>query len=135
MGYFSECAIEDRREERGPSYPSQRDTLQYFLEDLEAKLDELDAKLPHDPMDPYYDRYFCSDCITHYYENPGTVQDVLFCIREVTELIRAIDEEEKPPAIELTGQLLGQRTLRKEDMYEQMMTTFQTRKHWTRKAS
>ena len=69
MGYFSELAIEDHWEEREPSYPSRRETLQYFLEDLEAKLDELDAERPHDPMDPYYDRYFYSDCIIHYYEN------------------------------------------------------------------
>ena len=134
MGYFSERAIEDRWEEREPSYPSRIDTLQYFLEDLEAKLDELDAERPHNPMGPCYDQYFCSDCVTHYYENPGTVQDVLFCIREVTELIRSI-EEEKPPAIELTEQLPGQLTLRKDDMRDQMMTTIQTQKRWTRKAS
>ena len=118
MGYFSELAIEDHWEEREPSYPSRRETLQYFLEDLEAKLDELDAERPHDPMDPYYDRYFYSDCIIHYYENPNTVQDVLFCIREVKELIQAIDEEESPSAVERVEQLPGQLTLLKEDVCE-----------------
>lgn len=108
MGYFSEFAIEDHWEEREPSYPSRRETLQYFLEDLEAKLEELDEERPHDPMDPYYDRYFYSDYIVHYYENPSTVQDVLYCIREVTELIRAIDEEENPPIVEQVEQLPGQ---------------------------
>lgn len=118
MGYFSELAIEDHWEEREPSYPSRRETLQYFLEDLEAKLDELDAERPHDPMDPYYDRYFYSDCIIHYYENPNTVQDVLFCIREVKELIQAMDEEESPAAVERVEQLPGQLTLLKEDVCE-----------------
>ena len=118
MGYFSELAIEDHWEEREPSYPSRRETLQYFLEDLEAKLDELEEKRPHDPMDPYYDRYFYSDCIIHYYGNPSTVQDVLFCIREVKELIQAIDEEENPSAVERVEQLPGQLTLLKEDVCE-----------------
>ena len=118
MGYFSELAIEDPWEAREPSYPSRRETLQYFLEDLEAKLDELDAERPHDPMDPYYDQYFYSDCIIHYYENPSTVQDVLFCIREVAELIRAIDEEETPPVLERVEQLPGQLTLLREDPCE-----------------
>lgn len=108
MGYFSELAIEDHWEEREPSYPSRRETLQYFLEDLEAKLEELDEERPHDPMDPYYDRYFYSDYIVHYYENPSTVQDILYCIREVTELIQAIDEEENPPIVEQVEQLPGQ---------------------------
>ncbi len=118
MGYFSEFAIEDYWEEREPSYPSRRETLQYFLENLEAKLDELDAERPHDPMDPYYDRYFYSDCIIHYYENPNTVQDVLFCIREVKALIQAIDEEENPSVVERVEQLPGQLTLLKEDVCE-----------------
>lgn len=108
MGYFSELAIEDHWEEREPSYPSRRETLQYFLEDLEAKLEELDEERPHDPIDPYYDRYFYSDYIVHYYENPSTVQDILYCIREVTELIQAIDEEENPPIVEQVEQLPGQ---------------------------
>ena len=115
---LDKLAIEDHWEEREPSYPSRRETLQYFLEDLEAKLDELDAERPHDPMDPYYDRYFYSDCIIHYYENPNTVQDVLFCIREVKELIQAIDEEENPSAVERVEQLPGQLTLLKEDVCE-----------------
>ena len=108
MGYFSELAIEDHWEEREPSYPSRREILQYFLEDLEAKLEELDEERPHDPMDPYYDRYFYSDYIVHYYENPSTVQDILYCIREVTELIQAIDEKENPPIVEQVEQLPGQ---------------------------
>lgn len=82
MGCFSEPAIQGRREEREPSYPSRIDTLQYFLEDLGSKLDALDAERPHDPMDPCWDQYFRSDCIARYYENPGTVQDVLFCIAQ-----------------------------------------------------
>ena len=108
MGYFSELAIEDHWEDREPSYPSRRETLQYFLEDLETNLDELDAERPHDPMDPYYDRYFYSDYIVHYYENPSTVQDIINCIRGVAELIQAIDEEENPPIIEPVEHLPGQ---------------------------
>ena len=81
MGYFSELAIEDHWEEREPSYPSRRETLQYFLEDLEAKLEELDEERPHDPMDPYYDRYFYSDYIVASCHSKITIS--VFCIRQL----------------------------------------------------
>ena len=109
MGYFSELAAEERETEREPGYPGRREILQYFLDDLEARLDVLNVERPHDPMDPGYDRYFYSDCVTHYYENPNTVQDILFCIAEVTALIREMEEEERvfteEPVAQLSGQL------------------------------
>lgn len=118
MGYFSELAIDQYIEEREPGYPTRRDTLQYYLEDLEAKLEEIEEKRPHDPMDPFYDRYFYSNCIVHYYENPSTVQDILFCLREVTELLHELDEEETLPVTEVVDQLPGQQSLLDDDYLE-----------------
>lgn len=109
MGYFSSWEIHVHMEEREPSYPTRRETLQYFLEDLEEKLEELDEKRPHDMLDPLFDRHFYSDHIVHYYENPSTVQDVLFCIEEVKDLIYAIDVEEG--IIEEAEQVPGQFSL------------------------
>lgn len=111
MGYFSELAIDKHEYEREPSYPTPRQTLEFYLEDLNLKLDELEEERPHDPLDPYFDRYFYSDYIVHYYENPNTVQDVLYCIREVEELLQAIDEEDSPIYIEPVEQLAGQLSL------------------------
>ena len=83
MGYFSNAMIGLSVLDNDRSYPSELETLLYFWEDLTAKLEELDEVRPHDPMDPEYDKYFYSDGMVHYYENPSTVQDVLFALREL----------------------------------------------------
>ena len=64
MGYFSNLAITRRtstsgREDR--SYPSRRETLEYYLEDLTSALESLSGTRPHDPMDPAFDGIFYSN--------------------------------------------------------------------------
>lgn len=113
MGYFSSREIRVHMDEREPSYPTRRETLQYFLEDLEGALEELGEKRPRDMRDPLFDRNFYSDHIVHYYENPKTVRDILFCIEEVESLIYAIDVEEG--IIEAEEKVPGQFSLMDED--------------------
>lgn len=112
MGYFSAREPTVHMEEREPGYPSRRDTLRYFLEDLEEALEELRERRPFDREDPLFDRSFYSDYIVHYYENPSTVQDILFCIAEVEDLLYAMDVEEG--VIEATEQVPGQLSLMDE---------------------
>lgn len=109
MGYFSSREAHVHMEEREPSYPTRRETLQYFLEDLEEALEELGQTRPRNMLDPLFDRSFYSDHIVHYYEQPGTVQDILFCIEEVKELIYAIDVE--AGVVEVAEQVWGQLSL------------------------
>lgn len=73
--------------------------LYFRLAELVDRLEELDEVRPHDPMHPLYDRYFYEDHLTHYYEEPHTVQGILSAIDEVKELItrreKAEDEERR----------------------------------------
>ena len=93
MGYFSNLAITRRtstsgREDR--SYPSRRETLEYYLEDL-----SLSGARPHDPMDPAFDGIFYSNGRYRYNEvlwaDHVTVQDILTAVAEVKELIWRMD--------------------------------------------
>jgi len=79
-------------------WPSKRETLTYYLEDLESKLQQLDKTRSHDPYDESFDRTFYSYARYHYYEvlwaKHITVQDILYAIAEVREKLRLLDEEE-----------------------------------------
>lgn len=112
MGYFYSQEVRVHMEEREPSYPTRRETLQYFLEDLEGALEELRIHRPHEMLDACFDRNFYSDYIVHYYEEPSTVQDILFCMEEVKDLIYAIDVEEG--VVEAAEQVPGQFSLMDE---------------------
>ena len=98
MGYFSNLAITRRtstsgREDR--SYPSRRETLEYYLEDLTSALESLSGTRPHDPMDPAFDGIFYSNGRYRYNEvlwaDHVTVQDILAAIAEVKDLIWRMD--------------------------------------------
>ena len=89
MGHFSTLAIDIAPIEREPSRRTRVEVLQYFLEDLYAELEVLDGCRPYDLMDSCFDRYFYTDYIVRYFENPWTIQDILCGIEEVAELIRA----------------------------------------------
>lgn len=96
MGYFSNVDLQQQahyRERPDHSYPSQQGILEYYLETLTAKLEELNEIRPHDPLHPDYDRYFYKDYNTHYNESPNTVQGLLAAIAEVKEKIH--EEQEK----------------------------------------
>ena len=107
MGYISAPVYHRISIIREASYPPYRETLQYFLEDLQAKLEELEEIRPKDRMDPEFDRYFYSDHIVHYNENPSAIQDVLRGIEEVTTLIAELDEDEvvAERVVQLPGQM------------------------------
>ncbi len=106
MSFYS-----DRNEHLG--YPSRRETLNYYLEDLQAELDTLRNRRPLDPMHADFDRFFYSDGVTHYYDRdtdtPRTVQGLLSNIDEVKTLIAELDAEaacDFSLAKELPGQLV-----------------------------
>lgn len=111
MGYFSNAIIGMTVLWDDHTYPTQEDILQYFWEDLTADLDALREYRPLDPTDPEYDRYFYSDNLVHYYENPMNVQDILFALRQVAlrlqELrLQVVPEFEGIPPIPGQMQLL-----------------------------
>jgi len=105
MGYYPNRAIEEQEAAAqmyvDRTYPSRRETLEYYLEDLTGMLERLDEMRPHDPMHPQYDKFFCSTGRYRYYEvmwaeDPApTVEDVLAAIAEVKDLIWMLDCEEK----------------------------------------
>lgn len=69
MGYFSRKAAE--LHDRGwpdRSYPSRRETLQYYLEDLTQALEILNDSRPQDRLHQLYDRNFYSNGRYRYYE-------------------------------------------------------------------
>lgn len=101
MCYFPNRAIE--QEEAATqmyvdrTYPSRRETLEYYLEDLTEMLERLDTIRPHDPMHPKYDKFFYSKGKYRYYEvlwRKPTVEDILAAIKEVRDLIWILDCEE-----------------------------------------
>ena len=108
MGYFSNAMIGLSVLHDDPSYPSERETLRYFWEDLTENLEVLGEVRPRDPMDPEYDRYFYSDCIVHYYENPSTVQDILFGLKEIETRLQALDREQEISVFEADALIPGQ---------------------------
>lgn len=89
-------ATEEQRVYAG--WPSRRETLMYYLEDLIAALEKKDEARTHDVLSPDFDRDFYSDGRYRYYEvlNAGqiTVQDLLCAIAEVKEKLRMLDIEE-----------------------------------------
>jgi len=105
MGYYPNRAIEEQEAAAqmyvDRTYPSRRETLEYYLEDLNGMLERLDEMRPHDPMHPKYDKYFYSKGKYRYYEvlwgNP-TVEDILAAIAEVKDLIWMLDREEMQQA-------------------------------------
>ena len=113
MGYFSNLAITRRtgtsgREDR--SYPSRRETLEYYLEDLTSALESLSGTRPHDPMDPAFDEIFYSNGRYRYNEvlwaDHVTVQDILAAITEVKELIWQMDNGVEERATESETEML-----------------------------
>ena len=96
MGYFSRKAveIEERRrfEPNGNDLP-EADVLKFRLAELQDRLDELNEIRSLDVMSPRYDRYFYEDHITHYGEEPNTVQGILRAMAEIKELIA--EQEQK----------------------------------------
>lgn len=104
----------NHNEQRGyEGYPSRRETLDYYLEDLQAELDMLHNLRPLDPMHADFDRFFYADGVTHYYDRdtdtPRTVQGLLSNIDEVKALIAELDAEaacDFSLAKELPGQLV-----------------------------
>ena len=101
MSYFSNYAIDYgeaaafERSTRG--YPTRRETLNYYLDDLTAMLEQLDEDRPHDLLHPEYDKFFHSTGRYRYFEvlwaDQVTVQDLLVAIAEVRELIEHIDQD------------------------------------------
>lgn len=96
MGYYSEKALE--LEARGArtydwNTPPKIELLRQQVGELQDQLAEMDDIRPHDPLDPLYDLYFYEDYITHYNENPHTVQGLLRGIREIET--RILEEEAK----------------------------------------
>ena len=89
-------ATEEQRVYAG--WPSKRETLTYYLEDLIAALEKKDEVRTHDVLSPDFDRDFYSNGRYRYYEvlNAGrtTVQDLLSAIAEVKEKLRILDIEE-----------------------------------------
>lgn len=89
-------ATEEQRVYAG--WPSRRETLMYYLEDLIAALEKKDEARTHDVLSPDFDRDFYSNGRYRYYEvlNAGrtTVQDLLSAIAEVKEKLRMLDIEE-----------------------------------------
>ena len=99
MGYFSQHAVallyknEDPESYRNAEY-SRRNTLEYYLETLSAKLERIEAACPDDPLNQFYDRFYYARSSRRYFENPQTVQELLCAISEVKELIYELDCEE-----------------------------------------
>lgn len=96
MGYFSRKAVEiqeRRRFEPDGNYLPEADTLKFRLAELQDRLDELNELRSLDVMSPRYDRYFYEDYITHYGEEPNTVQGILRAMAEIRELIA--EQEQK----------------------------------------
>jgi len=98
MGYFSELAAENMhrynydRERPAFHYSSEVpkiEHLEFYHSHLQNKLAELEEKRPRDPLHPDYDRMTCANVICHYYEEPETIQEALYAIEEVEDLIWA----------------------------------------------
>ena len=92
MGYFSQLAIEqmEMHECYSPldtEYVPRREWLEYHMSFLQEKLATIELVRPRDPLHPAYDRMFYAQSQVHYYENPQTVQDLLFAIAEVKECL------------------------------------------------
>jgi len=106
MCYFPNRAIKEEEEAAAQmyvdrTYPSRRETLEYYLEDLTGMLERLDEMRPHDPTHPKYDKFFYSKGKYRYYEvlwGKPTVEDVLAAIAEVKDLIWMMDCEEMQQA-------------------------------------
>ena len=96
------------REDR--CYPSRRETLEYYLEDLTSALESLSGTCPHDPMDPAFDEIFYSNGRYRYNEvlwaDHVTVQDLLAAITEVKELIWQMDNGVEERATESETEML-----------------------------
>ena len=99
MGYFSNRAVallyeaDDHKSYRNAEF-TRRSTLEYYLETLTAKLERIEAACPDDPLNQFYDRFYYSRSNRRYFQNPQTVQELLYAISEVKELIYELDCEE-----------------------------------------
>lgn len=92
MGYFSQLVIEqmylhDFCSSVDAEFAHRREWLEYHLTSLQEKLAALELVRPRDPLHPAYDRMFYAQSQVHYYENPQTVQELLFTIAEVKECL------------------------------------------------
>ena len=105
MGYFSQLAIDNENIQR-----FDRDGLKYVAEDINKrippkvfleyqlnllleKLEDLEHMRPHDPMHPDFDRMFYSRFHCHYYENPQTAREILSAISEVNTCLDVLEQK------------------------------------------
>ena len=103
MGYFSRKSLEvaesffvaREQECREHELLPRREKLEYHLHILRAQLQAIDASRPHDRLHAAYDRCFFSDVHRHYYEDPQTVQDILYAIHEIEDILQELDSMEQ----------------------------------------
>jgi len=114
MGYYSSIEPDNFFVDEETTFPPHREVLQEHLEMLEQELAELEAERPHDPLHPDFDRYFYQDHTVHYYENPSTVQGLMFCIHELKQLLL-----ESALSIQIAvREHPGQRPVTKKDLFK-----------------
>lgn len=112
VGYYSNRSI-GKQEEMAMtyidrSYPSRRETLEYYLEDLTNFLASMEKECPHDRAYSEYGGNCCSTGRYRYYEvlwaPDCTKQDVLAAIEEVRSMIQRLDEQEQLKATETAAE-------------------------------
>ena len=110
MGYFSNRAIDHDEaaafERATRSYPTGRETLDYYLEALTLALEELGGGRFCEPVPSEYDSSSRPTGQYRYFEVPWakpTVQNLFAAIAEIRELIRSTDRETAAPGDAVGG--------------------------------